>query len=198
MLLDEVEQQLNLQLLERQQLSRACSSYSLEGGCSKMLKIYGKIVPRWVIRSCAQAAVSPRTELGLPLPSTQSATVTTSSDPARRKQWGQGGAWSSLLTTLHTPSTRQTQDKPCNWRNNPHQPVQLVLFWENTSGHRESNRIELEGWPSPGRHCALLLLSIPLSSTCLGVALPPAPPADFLPPQWRRHRCRADARHILG
>lgn len=69
-----------------------------------MLKIYGKIVPRWVIRSCAQAAVSPRTELGLPLPST----ITTSSDPARRKQWGQGGAWSSLLTTLHTPVRPRT------------------------------------------------------------------------------------------
>lgn len=66
MLLDEVEQQFNLQLLERQQLSRVCSSYFLERGCHKMLEIDGKIVLRWVIRSHVQAAASLRTELGLP------------------------------------------------------------------------------------------------------------------------------------
>lgn len=63
--LDEVEQQFNL---DRQQVSRACCSYSLEQRCHKMLEINGKIVTRWVIRSCdTQAAASLRTELGLPL-----------------------------------------------------------------------------------------------------------------------------------
>lgn len=88
-----------------------------------------------------------------------------------------GGSWFSMLTTLHAIGTRQTstRDKQCNWRKKIHtNPFSLSLVWKTLP--ITANKVELEGWPSPGRLNPLLLLSIPPSSTCLGVVLPPALP----------------------
>lgn len=148
------------------------------------MEIYGKIVPRWVIRSCC----TPEDRAGAPPPfhpkchchhllrSCQETAVRTRkfllptphSAPGRPRRSHETGG------TIHT--------SPFSWS----------CFGRTFPTTRDKRG---QSWRD-GRHCALLLLSAPFSSTCLGMFLPPAPPADFLPPQWCRQRCRVDARQI--
>lgn len=159
-----------------------------------MLEINGKIVTRWVIRSCAQAAAFLRTELGFPLlpskvplsPPSQILPGESSGDK------GMLGPFYGALCMHSVPGRARRIHATGETIHTPTLSVGPVLghHFQPQGIKQDKTAGMAEPWQT--------LCPVPLSSTCLGVVLPPAPPTDFPPPQWHRHRCQADARHIPG